>query len=147
MATRHDRDRWGVGVKYLKKPFRFGAEYVDADGMIFVGPDKPTFTFVNDSGKDAEGSGWYIDGGWYIPNTKWQLDARYSEATKLDGLKDEHTFKSLVLGANYHFNRKTRVTVNYEMRDYEAANYGTSGCPAPTCGPNNNLEGVGAHRL
>lgn len=140
--TKHDRNRLGVGAKYLKKPFRFSAEYVDAEGMIFVGPDKPTFIFGPSSAKDADGSGWYLDAGYYIPDTKWQIDARYSQATKLEDLQAEHTFKSLVLGANYHFNKKTRVTVNYEFRDYEAKNFSTSGCPAPACGPNNNLIGV-----
>jgi len=134
--TTHDRNRWGVGAKYLKKPFRFTAEYVDAEGMIFVGPYQPDFRFGANSGKDAKGYGWYAEGGYYIPNTKWQVDLRYSVATKLQDETFEHKFQSLVLGANYHFNKKTRVTVNYELRDYEAVNFGS------LAGPNANLDGV-----
>jgi hypothetical protein len=140
----YDRDRAGVGVKYMKKPFRATAEYIVADGMIWVGPDKPSFYFANppsptglNNGADAEASGWYVEGGWYIPNTKWELDARFDTLTRLEGRNDEHRFDKWTLGVQYHFNPKTRVTVNYEIRDFECTATST-----PCTNANKNLIGV-----
>jgi hypothetical protein len=140
-AISYDRDRAGLGVKYMKKPFRATAEYIVADGMIWVGPDKPTFVFTAPTfgtGADAEASGWYVEGGWYIPNTKWELDARFDTMTRLEDRANQHTFDKWTLGVQYHFNPKTRVTLNYEIRDFEC----DSGLPA-CAAPNNNLKGVG----
>jgi hypothetical protein len=140
-AISYDRDRAGLGVKYMKKPFRATAEYIVADGMIWVGPDKPTFVFTAPAfgtGADAEASGWYVEGGWYIPNTKWELDARFDSMTRLEDRANQHTFDKWTLGTQYHFNPKTRVTLNYEIRDFEC----DSGLPA-CAAPNNNLKGVG----
>ncbi len=140
----YDRDRAGVGVKYMKKPFRATAEYMMADGMIFVGPDKPSFYFANpanalgtNNGADAEGSGWYVEGGWYIPNTKFELDARFDTLTRLEGRNDEHQFDKWTLGMQYHFNPKTRLTMNYEIRDFECTASST-----PCTNANKNLSGV-----
>jgi hypothetical protein len=144
--TSHDRDRAGVGVKYMKKPFRATAEYIVADGMIWVGPDKPNLYFTNatahGNGADAEASGWYVEGGWYIPNTKWELDARFDTMTRLEDRVNQHTFDKWTLGVQYHFNPKTRVTLNYEIRDFECDS-GVAPCTAaPPNTPNYNLEGV-----
>lgn len=142
----YDRDRAGVGVKYMKKPFRATVEYITADGMIFVGPDKPNFYFTNNTahgnGADAEASGWYVEGGWYIPNTKWELDARFDTLTNLEDRVNQYTFDKWTLGVQYHFNPKTRVTLNYEIRDFECDS-GVAPCTAPEPNtPNYNLKGV-----
>lgn len=140
-AKSYDRDRAGLGVKYMKLPFRATAEYITADGMIWVGPDKPTFVFTAPnfgSGADAKANGWYVEGGWYIPNTKFELDARFDSMTRLEDRANQHQFDKWTLGMQYHFNPKTRVTVNYEIRDFEC-NSGLAACTAP----NNNLQGVG----
>ncbi|MBU1396310.1 MAG: OprO/OprP family phosphate-selective porin [Gammaproteobacteria bacterium] len=141
----YDRDRAGLGVKYMKKPFRVTAEYITADGMIWVGPDKPSFYFANppsaigaNNGADAKASGWYVEGGWYIPNTKFELDARFDTMTRLEGRNDEHQFDKWTLGVQYHFNPKTRVTVNYEIRDFEC-----TASTTPCANANKNLSGVG----
>lgn len=134
----YKRDRVGLGVKYMKKPFRFTAEYITADGMVWVGPDKPTFTFASTNGADAKADGWYMEGGWYIPNTKWELDLRYDTMDRLKGRTDEHTFTKWTVGTQYHFNPKTRLTVNYEVRDFECTAAGT-----PCTNANKNLNGVG----
>jgi hypothetical protein len=143
----YDRDRAGVGVKYMKKPFRVTAEYITADGMIFVGPDKPNFYFTNNiahgNGADAKSSGWYVEGGWYIPNTKFELDARFDTLTNLEDRVNQYTFDKWTLGVQYHFNPKTRVTLNYEIRDFECDS-GKAPCTAPEPNtPNYNLKGVG----
>jgi hypothetical protein len=145
--TSHDRDRAGAGVKYMKKPFRITAEYIKADGMIWVGPDKPNFYFTNatahGNGADAKASGWYLEGGWYIPNTKFELDARFDTMTRLEDRSSQHTFDKWTLGMQYHFNPKTRVTLNYEIRDFECDS-GVAPCTAAASStPNYNLEGVG----
>jgi hypothetical protein len=141
----YDRDRAGLGVKYMAKPFRVTAEYITADGMIWVGPDKPSFYFANpanatgvNNGADAKASGWYVEGGWHIPNTRFELDARFDTMARLEGRNDEHQFDKWTLGVQYHFNPKTRVTLNYEIRDFECVASSTQ------CGnANNNLKGVG----
>jgi hypothetical protein len=62
----YDRDRAGLGFKFLKKPWRFTAEYMKGEGMIWNGPDKATWALVPagdlnpahaSNGLLAEGSG------------------------------------------------------------------------------------------
>ncbi len=136
--VKYDRNRAGLGVKYLNKPFRVTAEYIAADGMVFVGPDKASFTFASTNGADAKASGWYVEGGWYIPNTKFELDARFDTMTRLEDRSDEHQFDKWTLGMQYHFNPKTRVTLNYEIRDFEC-----TASSVPCTNVNKNLSGVG----
>ncbi|ODV00416.1 MAG: hypothetical protein ABT23_11595 [Thiobacillus sp. SCN 63-57] len=137
-AKLYDRNRAGLGLKYLKKPFRFTAEYITADGMIFAGPDKPSFTFASTNGADAKASGWYVEGGWYIPKTKFELDARYDTVDLFKGRTDDHTFSKWTLGAQYHLNPKTRLTLNYEIRNFEC-----TASTTPCTNANKNLDGVG----
>lgn len=141
----YDRNRAGLGITYRKNPFRLTAEYITADGMIFEGPDKPSFYFANpanttgvNNGADGKGSGWYVEGGWHIPKTKFELDARYDTVDLLKGRNDEHTFSKWTLGAQYHLNPKTRLTLNYEIRNFECT------ANTPQCvNANKNLSGVG----
>jgi hypothetical protein len=143
----YDRDRIGAGVKYMKLPFRATAEYISADGMIWVGPDKPNFYFTNNTahgnGADAKANGWYVEGGWYIPNTKWELDLRYDTMTRLEDRVNQFRFDKWTLGVQYHLNPKTRVTLNYEIRDFKCDS-GVAPCTsAGAATPNYNLDGVG----
>ncbi len=137
-----DRKRMGLGVKYLKKPFRASAEYMKGDGMIFVGPDKSSYAFKNPagavvaSGLEGKANGWYVEGGWYIPGTKWEIDARYDVYNRLTEQNFEMKFQTATLGAQYHFNKKTRINMEYSFRDFEAVNF------ASGAGPNANLDGV-----
>ena len=148
-----DRKRWGVGVQYRKKPFRVTGEYRMADGMVFVGPDKMTFDQnalpdgTNPLGADgATGKAWgaYLEAGWYIPKTPWELDARYEHYVRLaddsghpSGNSFESIWKTLTLGVQYHFNPKTRVAFNYLFRDVETADF------AAGVGPNAQMDGIG----
>ncbi len=155
--TEFDRKRTGVGVKYLKKPFRVSAEYMVGDGMIFVGPDKPSM-WINDApgavaqgvgdGANGEANGYYLEGGWYIPNTNWEIDLRYDvynrltddkkgTAGPLAGKSLEVQFNTVTLGTQYHFNKKTRVNAEVAFRDYEAPDW------ASGAGPNSNLDNMG----
>lgn len=141
----YKRNRTGLGVKYMGKPYRVTAEYITANGMIFEGPDKPSFYFAApasttgvNNGADAKANGWYLEGGWIVPNSRWELDARYDTADFNTGRIDEHKFSKWTLGTQYHFNPLTRVTVNYEQRNF----YCTSGTTQCT-NANLNLNGVG----
>jgi opacity protein-like surface antigen len=146
----YDRERLGAGFKYLKGNWRFTAEYMQGEGMIFVGPDKATFDqnggAPGGDGVKGEASGWYVEGGWRVPGTKWQLDLRYDVYNRLEG-DTGHPVGSLesewittTFGVNYHFNRKTRATFNYAIRDVETLAFPA---PAPGGNPNNNMDGIG----
>ena len=134
----------GNGSTSYKTP---NLDKLAADGMIFVGPDKPNFYFTNNTahgnGADAKASGWYAEGGWYIPNTKFELDARFDTYTSLEDRVNQFRFDKWTLGVQYHFNPKTRITLNYEIRDFECDS-GKAPCTAPEPNtPNYNLKGVG----
>lgn len=120
-----DRTRYGIGTKYLKRPFRLTAEYMKGEGMIFMGQHRPLHHFNN---KEAEG--WYLEGGWYIPGTKWELDLRYDTYTRDENFVspipptatpsapgDETEFNAITIGTQYHFNKKTRLNLEYSSRD------------------------------
>lgn len=151
--TEFDRTRWGLGTQYRKQPFRVSFEYRRADGMVFVGPDKMTFdqnvqpSGANPGGADgADGKAWaaYVEGGWYIPGSNWELDARYEHYSRLtddsghpSGNSFESTWRTLTLGAQYHFNKKTRATINYAIRDVETPDFDAG------AGPNAQMDGIG----
>ncbi len=136
-----DRKRSGVGVKYLQKPFRATFEYMQGDGMIFQGQHRPTMVF-----NDEEADGYYVDFGYYIPNTNWELDLRIDSYTRGENFihpvnatlnsaaSDESTFDKTTIGAQYHINKKTRINMEYSDRSFES----------DTATVNAQLEGVGA---
>lgn len=130
-----DRTRSGIGMKYLKKPFRVTAEYLTGDGMIFQGQHRPDNT--HGSYNTEEASGYYLDFGWYIPGSNWELDARYDSYTRgeshgTSAASDESRYDTITVGAQYHFNKKTRVNMEYSDRDFES----------DTTAVNNQLKGV-----
>lgn len=146
-----DRKRSGIGMKYLDKSFRVTFEYAKADGMIWLGPHAPTFDMnaaaPAGNGEEGEASAWQVDVGYFIPNSKWELDARYDVYNRLEndtvfpggpnvGKGFETEWTTLTLGAQYHFNKKTRFTLNYAMRDVTAVDF------ADGAGPNANLDGI-----
>ena len=115
-----DRTRVGVGTKYLKKPFRITAEYMDGEGMIFQGQHRPTHMFNNE-----KADGGYIEGGWYIGKTNFEIDLRYDTYTRgenhpTSAANDESTADTVTLGGQYHFNKKTRVNLEYASRDFKS---------------------------
>ncbi len=115
-----DRTRSGLGVKYLKKPFRVTTEYMQGKGMIFQGQHRPQHAFNNE-----EADGGYIEGGWYIGKTNWELDLRYDTYTRGENhptslAEHESRANEVTVGTQYHFNKKTRVNIDYAMRDFES---------------------------
>jgi hypothetical protein len=146
---KYDRDRSGAGIKYLQKPWRVAAEYMKGEGMIWNGPDKPSWALTSsqtnpngdDNGLKAKANGWYADAGWYIPGTNWELDLRYDYYERLSDRTHQLDWKTWTAGVQYHFNKKTRLTLNYAQRDIEAPHFGPAGTP-PAANPNNNLDGI-----
>ena len=141
----YDRDRMGFGIKYLRNGIRASAEYMEGEGMIFQAPHNSTFaigpgqgipTAAAGNGALAEGTGYYVEGGWRIPKTNWELDLRYDVYNRLDGNQFEIKFDRTTFGVQYFFNPRVRVALNYEIRGAEAQNFG------PGAGPNANVDGI-----
>ncbi len=111
-----------------------------ADGMIFAGPHHTDFHFAGTRGANAKARGWYMEGGWFIPDSKFELDVRYDTLVPLIDTPAEYAFSKWTLGTQYHFTPKTRLTFNYDIRKFEC-----TATVAPTkCVPiNNHLNGVG----
>jgi hypothetical protein len=141
----YDRDRYGFGLKYLRNGWRATAEYLEGEGMIFQAPHNPSFGIGPGQGNPAspagngafaEGVGYYVEGGWRIPKTSWELDLRYDQYNRLDGNRFEIEFKRTTFGVQYFFNPRVRIALNYEARSGEAVNF-----PAGV-GPNGNVDGI-----
>ncbi len=156
----YDRVRYGIGTRYFKLPFRFTAEWMKGEGVIFQGPNNPSFglgvaagsngnpnSTFNGLNRDAEGTSFYVEGGYFIPNTKLELDLKYAQYNRMDNQRainfgpftnvtPEIKFTELTLGAQYHFNKKTRLTVNASRNRAKAVTFGAG------LGPNANLIGV-----
>ncbi len=145
-AGEYDRKRWGAGFTFRKDKWRAAGEYIAADGMIFNGTDGGALPGAKNNARTAvasfniapegEADGWYLHAG-YAVTPKWELDLRYDVLNRLtDSTAGERKFETVTLGAQYFFNKKSRLIVNYEMRDAEAP--GVAG-NAP---PNQILGGI-----
>ena len=148
-AVVYDRKRAGVGARYRGGNWRIAGEYMTGEGMIFQGPEKPNMgigALAATQDLKGESDGYYLDVGYYVPGTKWELDARYdvyNRSTTHDLLTAE--FKTLTLGVQYHLNRKTKLTLNYAMRDASAKDpISTASTPLTnmTTGLHNGLNGI-----
>ncbi len=132
-ATEYQRIRQGIGFKALGNLFgsaykhRISGEFMLANGMVFVAPAGNVkggrLQYAADKGNKARG--WYLDYGLYL-NPKWELDIRYDrndllyETSAKVNPGSERKIEGTTLGASYHFNPKTRLTVNYTFRQAEA---------------------------
>jgi hypothetical protein len=140
----YDRDRMGVGVKYLRKGLRLSAEYMEGEGMIWQAPHNPTFALgpgqgipgAAGSGVFAKANGYYVEGGYRFPKSGWEIDVRYDVYNRLDGDQFEIKYDRTTLGVQYFFNPRVRVALNYEIRSGEAQNFG------PGLGPNAQVDGI-----
>jgi predicted porin len=141
----YDRDRWGVGAKYLRKGLRLSAEYMKGEGMIFQAPHNPSFGLGPAQGNPnapaghgayAEAEGYYVEGGYRIPGTRWELDLRYDMYHRLDGDRFQIDFDRTTIGVQYFFNPRVRAAFNYEIRSGDAVNFPSG------AGPNAQVEGI-----
>ncbi len=142
-----DRKRWGIGTTYRKGKIRAAAEYNKADGMIFNGtsggaipgnvgtnPSNSAITLASQFNilPDEEADGWYVDFGYKVlPNI--ELAARYDRYNRatnnsldVNGVGLERKFDTWTLGAQYFFNKKTRATVNYAIRNGDGKDNNTA---------------------
>jgi hypothetical protein len=141
----YDRDRYGFGVKYLRKGWRATAEYMAGEGMIWQAPSNPSFGIGPGQGNPvapgngalAEGKGFYVEGGYRIPKSKWELDLRYDQYNRLDGNQIQIDFERTTVGVQYFFNPRVRLALNYEFREGDAPNF------PPGVGPNAQVGGIG----
>lgn len=134
----YDRDRRGLGATFRKDKYRAAFEFIDADGMIRNGTDGagvPGSTANNGDvvsvniETQGEADGWYAHFG-YAVIPKLELDIRYDIFNRMtNNAKKERTFEAVTLGAQYFFNKKTRATFNYEIRDAKAPNLPGSAGP------------------
>ena len=140
----YDRDRYGVGFKFLRNGWRFSGEYMKGKGMIWQAPHNPSFGIgpgqgnpnAPGNGAYAKANGYYLDAGYRFRGTKWELDARYDVYNRLDGDRFEIKYDRVTLGVQYFFNPRVRVAFNYEFRSGEAQNF-----PAGA-GPNAQVDGI-----
>ncbi len=127
-----DRTRRGLGTTFRKGKYRAAAEYITADGMIFNGTDGgavpgstsagPGVTASFNMETKGEADGYYGHFG-YMVLPSLELDIRYDVYNRMtDVAAKERKFTTTTLGAQYFFNKKSRVTLNYELRDAEAPN-------------------------
>ena len=135
-----DRKRGGIGATFRKGPYRAAAEILRADGMIFTGTDggaaagqtggpggavTASFNMAPNEKADA----WYVHFG-YAVNNNLELDIRYDTMNReTETSANERKFTTTTLGAQWFFNLKNRVAINYEIRDAEAPNFSSSATP------------------
>ncbi|WP_455212323.1 porin [Kaarinaea lacus] len=142
----YDRTRYGVGSTFRRNKFRGGFEYIVADGMIFNGTDGGAVAgSTNNAGTavaswniipEEKANGFYLDAG-YLVMSKLELDLRYDVLNRAtDNETAERKFETWTLGAQYFFNKKTRLILNYELRDAEAPGL------AGSAGPNQILDSM-----
>ena len=129
----YDRKLKGIGTTYLRDKYRFWAEYIKADGMIYNGSTGGAVPgAVNNTGTDVsqfllsttgESDGWYVDFGYKV-TPKIELDYRYDVYNRVTNLAAaaERKYETHTLGMQYFFNKKTRLMLNYEIRSLEAPN-------------------------
>ena len=89
-----------MGTRYRKGAWRVAAEYMSGKGMIFQKPERPNFSIGPYNDFDGTSDGYYLDLGYYMPNTKWELDLRYDEYNRSkDNANIAAEFKNITLGA------------------------------------------------
>lgn len=128
----YDRTRTGVGINFRKGKQRAAFEYITAEGMIFNGTDGGAVagdTITKGPGTalasfnvatDGEADGFYIHYGYAI-TPKVELDIRHDVYNRFtNSVTGERTFTTTTLGAQYWLNKKSHLTINYELRDAEA---------------------------
>ena len=140
----YDRERYGIGAKYLRNGIRVSAEYMKGKGMIWQAPHNPSWGIGPGqgnptrpgNGSSAKGKGYYVEGGYRFKGTPWELDLRYDKYDRLDGDLLQINFKRTTLGVQYFFNPRVRAAFNYEFRSADAPNFGSG------AGPNGNVDGI-----
>jgi len=114
-SQEQSRKRYGLGFSLHKHPYRLTAEYMWGKGMIFQGPNAPQGIF-----NDFKARGGYIEGGWFIPNSRFELDLRYDTYKRNLNQPNTATFNTITAGVQYHFTKKTRVALDYAHNSFSS---------------------------
>jgi len=139
-ASSFDRNRYGLGVTFRKSRWRASAEYLIADGMILNGTDGGARVgALNNAGTtrasfnmlpEDEANGYYLHFGAEVIN-RLELDIRYDVLNRgTETASEERKFETITLGAQWFFDLKNRITLNYEIRSLEAPNLPASSIPS-----------------
>lgn len=123
-----DRKRYGLGMTYYNHGLRFEAEYMMAQGMIYVGAkDVDADPLAQDwqlqfaSGNENKANGGYVNLQYELIPQKFEIFGRYDFMNRLtNDEKGERDFTTTTLGASYRFKGPTRVDFNYLIRDAKA---------------------------
>ena len=144
---KYDRNLSGLGFIYQKNKFRFWTEFNSADGMIFTGSTGGAVPgAVSNAGTDVaqftmqptgKSSGYYVDFGYKI-TPKVELDIRHDVYNRVTNLaaSAQRDYTTTTLGLQYKFNKKTKMILNYEMREFNSPNTPAASAPLPGSGPN-----------
>lgn len=99
-ARNANRDRYGVDLSYDLKNFSLRSEYIH--------------------GKDdqVEREGYYVMGGYFFFQKKFQLVAKY-DFYDADKAVADNASTWAVVGANYFFNANTKLQANYSVKEEE----------------------------
>ncbi len=133
-----DRKRSGIGFTYRKGKYRAAAEVRRADGMIFAGSDggavvgsvatagPPPVKDIAIAGLNMQpnekADDYYVHFG-FAPNHNMEFDIRYDRMNRgTEVAANERKFITTTLGAQWFFNLKNRLAINYEIRSLEAPN-------------------------
>ncbi len=135
----YNRERQGIGLTFFNGRYRIRTEYIQAEGMIFNGLN-PICGPGSDSNYCApakggtynaplpreKANGWYLDFGYYFSHA-WSGGIRYDSLDRgTEKPANLREFRNWTLGVQYSFNRKTRLAVNYEIRNARAPNNATA---------------------
>ncbi|MFV2058905.1 MAG: porin [Thiohalomonadales bacterium] len=127
----YNRELLGTGLTYFDGKFRFWAEYIKVDGMIFNGSSGGAVPgALSNNGSmvaqfrtepEGKGVGGYVDFGYRV-TPKVELDIRYDVYNRITNLDSsaEIQFATWTIGAQYFFTQTTKAIINYEFRDAEA---------------------------
>ena len=149
----YDRNLTGLGFIYQKGKIRFWTELTQAEGMIFTGSTAGAVPgAVNNAGTQVaqftmaptgESDGGYVDFGYKI-TPKIELDVRYDWYNRVTNLAAgaERKYETTTLGLQYKFNKKTKLLLNYEMRQLDAPGAASSSTPGPAGVPNKIAESM-----
>ncbi|MGD8640161.1 MAG: hypothetical protein PVG89_06005, partial [Gammaproteobacteria bacterium] len=147
----YNRNLTGIGGTYFDGKYRFWAEYIEVDGMIFTGSTMGAVPgAVSNNGlmvaqfltkPDGKGDGGYLDFGYRI-TPKIELDIRYDWYNRVTNLQptDEFKFQTWTLGVQYFFTDTTKAIINYESRTMEAVGF-------PSASPANNIADATDDRI
>jgi hypothetical protein len=145
----YDRKRSGIGMTYRKGKYRAAAEVLRADGMIFTGTDggavasspntglatagpnpvAGTLTSGFNMAPEEKADAYYVHFG-YAVTRQLELDIRYDTMNRSTvNTASERKFTTTTLGAQWFFNLKTRLVINYEIRNAEAPNLPSTATP------------------